>query len=205
MMTLINQFCKNIKVVAVIIISVLTAIVFLQHNQIEKKNKQIDKVTNNYLFYQEQYDCKDKETRLLKLNINEFKETSDSLIQHLNTVKKELKIKDKQLKQAQMQNQEIKLDTTIIVKDDDFIKEIKPNDLTSLIIIKKDSILTAKLNIINEQSLFISSKREYKNVYRNWFQRLIHFDYKKRNIYKYQIHNSNPIIKITKSRLIEID
>lgn len=205
MITLINQFCKNIKVVAVIIISVLTAIVFLQHNQIEKKNKQIDKVTNNYLFYQEQYDCKDKETRLLKLNINEFKETSDSLIQHLNTVKKELKIKDKQLKQAQMQNQEIKLDTTIIVKDNDFIKEIKPNDLTSLIIIKKDSILTAKLNIINEQSLFISSKREYKNVYKNWFQRLIHFDYKKRNIYKYQIHNSNPIIKITKSRLIEID
>lgn len=205
MITLINQFCKNIKVVAVIIISVLTAIVFLQHNQIEKKNKQIDKVTNNYLFYQEQYDCKDKETRLLKLNINEFKETSDSLIQHLNTVKKELKIKDKQLKQAQMQNQEIKLDTTIIVKDNDFIKEIKPNDLTSLIIIKKDSILTAKLNIINEQSLFISSKREYKNVYKNWFQRLIHFDYKKRNIYKYQIHNSNSIIKITKSRLIEID
>lgn len=205
MITLINQFCKNIKVVAVIIISILTAIVFLQHNQIEKKNKQIDKVTNNYLFYQEQYDCKDKETRLLKLNINEFKETSDSLIQHLNTVKKELKIKDKQLKQAQMQNQEIKLDTTIIVKDNDFIKEIKPNDLTSLIIIKKDSILTAKLNIINEQSLFISSKREYKNVYKNWFQRLIHFDYKKRNIYKYQIHNSNSIIKITKSRLIEID
>lgn len=205
MITLINQFCKNIKVVAVIIISILTAIVFLQHNQIEKKNKQIDKVTNNYLFYQEQYDCKDKETRLLKLNINEFKETSDSLIQHLNTVKKELKIKDKQLKQAQMQNQEIKLDTTIIVKDNDFIKEIKPNDLTSLIIIKKDSILTAKLNIINEQSLFISSKKEYKNVYKNWFQRLIHFDYKKRNIYKYQIHNSNSIIKITKSRLIEID
>lgn len=205
MITLINQFCKNIKVVAVIIISVLTAIVFLQHNQIEKKNKQIDKVTNNYLFYQEQYDYKDKETRLLKLNINEFKETSDSLIQHLNTVKKELKIKDNQLKQAQMQNQEIKLDTTIVVKDDDFIKEIKPNDLTSLIIIKKDSILTAKLNIINEQSLFISSKREYKNVYKNWFQRLIHFDYKKRNIYKYQIHNSNSIIKITKSRLIEID
>lgn len=205
MMILIDWFCKNIKVVAVIIISVLTAIVFLQHNQIEKKNKQIDKVTNNYLFYQEQYDCKDKETRLLKLNINEFKETSDSLIQHLNTVKKELKIKDKQLKQAQMQNQEIKLDTTIVVKDNDFIKEIKPNDLTSLIIIKKDSILTAKLNIVNEQSLFISSKREYKNVYKNWFQRLIHFDYKKRNIYKYQIHNSNSIIKITKSRLIEID
>lgn len=205
MVTLINQFCKNIKVVAVIIISVLTAIVFLQHNQIEKKNKQIDKVTNNYLFYQEQYDCKDKETRLLKLNIDEFKETSDSLIQSLNTVKKELKIKDKQLKQAQMQNQEIKLDTTIVVKDNDFIKEIKPNNLTSLIIIKKDSILTAKLNITNEQSLFISNKREYKNVYKNWFQRLIHFDYKKRNIYKYQIHNSNSIIKITKSRLIEID
>nr|DAE43801.1 MAG TPA: hypothetical protein [Caudoviricetes sp.] len=42
------------------------------------------------------------------------------------------------------------MDTTVVVQEDNFTKEIKPNNLTSLLIIKKDSFLTAKLDIKNE-------------------------------------------------------
>lgn len=203
--TIFGWFWKNIKIMAVIIISVLTAIIFYQDKQIKEKNRQIDRVTNNTLFYQEQLSDKDKEIRTLNLTIDEFKNTNDSIIQNIVNIQKELKIKDKELKQAQSQNQEINIDTTIVVGDKDFEKEIKPNELTSLIIIKKDSILTAKINIQNTQTLFISNKREYKNQYKNWFRRLIHFDFKKRDIYKYQIHNSNPLIKVKETRLITID
>lgn len=203
--TIFGWFWKNIKIMAVIIISVLTAIIFYQDKQIKEKNRQIDRVTNNTLFYQEQLSDKDKEIRTLNLTIDEFKNTNDSIIQNIVNIQEELKIKDKELKQAQSQNQEINIDTTIVVGDKDFEKEIKPNELTSLIIIKKDSILTAKINIQNTQTLFISNKREYKNQYKNWFRRLIHFDFKKRDIYKYQIHNSNPLIKVKETRLITID
>lgn len=203
--TIFGWFWKNIKVMAVIIISVLTAIIFYQGKQIKEKNRQIDRVTNNTLFYQEQLSDKDKEIRTLNLTIDEFKNTNDSIIQNIVNIQEELKIKDKELKQAQSQNQEINIDTTIVVGDKDFEKEIKPNELTSLIIIKKDSILTAKINIQNTQTLFISNKREYKNQYKNWFRRLIHFDFKKRDVYKYQIHNSNPLIEVKETRLITID
>lgn len=203
--TIFGWFWKNIKIMAVIIISVLTAIIFYQDKQIKEKNRQIDRVTNNTLFYQEQLSDKDKEIRTLNLTIDEFKNTNDSIIQNIVNIQEELKIKDKELKQAQSQNQEINIDTTIVVGDKYFEKEIKPNELTSLIIIKKDSILTAKINIQNTQTLFISNKREYKNQYKNWFRRLIHFDFKKRDIYKYQIHNSNPLIKVKETRLITID
>ena len=203
--TIFGWFWKNIKIMAVIIISVLTAIIFYQDKQIKEKNRQIDRVTNNTLFYQEQLSDKDKEIRTLNLTIDEFINTNDSIIQNIVNIQEELKIKDKELKQAQSQNQEINIDTTIVVGDKDFEKEIKPNELTSLIIIKKDSILTAKINIQNTQTLFISNKREYKNQYKNWFRRLIHFDFKKRDIYKYQIHNSNPLIKVKETRLITID
>lgn len=203
--TIFGWFWKNIKIMAVIIISVLTAIIFYQDKQIKEKNRQIDRVTNNTLFYQEQLSDKDKEIRTLNLTIDEFKNTNDSIIQNIVNIQEELKIKDKELKQAQSQNQEINIDTTIVVGDKDFEKEIKPNELTSLIIIKKDSILTAKINIQNTQTLFISNKREYKKQYKNWFRRLIHFDFKKRDIYKYQIHNSNPLIKVKETRLITID
>lgn len=203
--TIFGWFWKNIKVVAVIIISIFAAIIFYQGKQIKEKNRQIDRITNNTLFYQEQLSDKDKEIRTLNLTIDEFKNTNDSIIQNIVNIQKELKIKDKELKQAQSQNQEINIDTTIVVGDKDFEKEIKPNELTSLIIIKKDSILTAKISIQNTQTLFISNKREYKNQYKNWFRRLIHFDFKKRDVYKYQIHNSNPLIEVKETRLITID
>ena len=203
--TIFGWFQKNIKIMAVIIISILAAIVFYQGKQIKEKNREIDRVTNNTLFYQEQLSDKDKEIRTLNLTIGEFKNTNDSIIQNIVDIQKELKIKDKELKQAQSQNQEINIDTTIVVGDKDFEKEIKPNELTSLIIIKKDSILTAKISIKNSQTLFISNKREYKNQYKNWFRRLIHFDFKKRDVYKYQIYNSNPLIEVKETRLITID
>lgn len=203
--TIIGWFQKNIKIMAVIIISILAAIIFYQGKQIKEKNREIDRVTNNTLFYQEQLSDKDKEIRTLNLSIDEFKNTNDSIIQNIVNIQEELKIKDKQLKQAQQQNQEINIDTTIVVGDKDFEKEIKPNELTSLIIIKKDSILTAKISIKNSQTLFISNKREYRNQYKNWFRRLIHFDFKKRNVYKYQIHNSNPLIEVKETRLITIN
>lgn len=203
--TIFGWFWKNIKVVAVIIISIFAAIIFYQGKQIKEKNRQIDRITNNTLFYQEQLSDKDKEIRTLNLTIDEFKNTNDSIIQNIVNIQEELKIKDKELKQAQSQNQEINIDTTIVVGDKDFEKEIKPNELTSLIIIKKDSILTAKINIQNTQTLFISNKREYKNQYKNWFRRLIHFDFKKKDVYKYQIHNSNPLIEVKETRLITID
>lgn len=203
--TIFGWFWKNIKVVAVIIISIFAAIIFYQGKQIKEKNRQIDRITNNTLFYQEQLSDKDKEIRTLNLTIDEFKNTNDSIIQNIVNIQEELKIKDKELKQAQSQNQEINIDTTIVVGDKDFEKEIKPNELTSLIIIKKDSILTAKISIQNAQTLFISNKREYKNQYKNWFRRLIHFDFKKRDVYKYQIHNSNPLIEVKETRLITID
>ena len=203
--TIIGWFQKNIKIMAVIIISILAAIIFYQGKQIKEKNREIDRVTNNTLFYQEQLSDKDEEIRTLNLSIDEFKNTNDSIIQNIVNIQEELKIKDKELKQAQSQNQEINIDTTIVVGDKDFEKEIKPNELTSLIIIKKDSILTAKINIQNTQTLFISNKREYKNQYKNWFRRLIHFDFKKKDVYKYQIHNSNPLIEVKETRLITIN
>ena len=203
--TIFGWFWKNIKVMAVIIVSIFAAIIFYQGKQIKEKNRQIDRVTNNTLFYQEQLSDKDKEIRTLNLTIDEFKNTNDSIIQNIVNIQEELKIKDKELKQAQSQNQEINIDTTIVVGDKDFEKEIKPNELTSLIIIKKDSILTAKISIKNSQTLFISNKREYKNQYKNWFRRLIHFDFKKRDVYKYQIYNSNPLIEVKETRLITID
>ena len=158
---IINWFTNNFKVVAVCIIGIFTAIIFLQHNQLDKQNKELDRLNNNIQYYQEQRDSINNNNRVLQLTIEEFDNSQDSIIQKLNNTRKELNIKKKQLKQVQSQTQQIKVDTTIIVKENDFKEVIKPNNLTSIIIAKTDSILTAKIDIKNEQTLFIQSKREW--------------------------------------------
>lgn len=201
----INWVKQNFILIAVIIISILTAIVFLQRNEINSKNKEVDRLYNNIQYYQDMSDSVNDNNRMLLLNINELNNSNDSVIIELNNIRKDLKIKDKELKLAQSQTQQIKLDTSFVVKTDNFSYKIKPNNLTELLIERKDSILTAKLNIENQQTLFISSKKQYKNQYKNWFRRLLKFDFKKCYVHKYNIQNSNDLIKVTDTRVIQIN
>lgn len=200
----VSWFKKYYKIIAVIVISILTAILFYQHDQLQKKNLEIDRVTNNYEFYMKQTAESIQQNQVLQLTLNEYKETKDSLIQKIKATQKKLKIKEKELSQVQIQEQEIVHDTTVVVKSNDFEVEIKPNSLTSIIISKKDTLLKHHLDIRNSQTVFIGQKKIYKRQYKNWFQRLLHFDFKKKTIYKYQIDNSNKLIKIENTRIVEL-
>ena len=204
LLNFINLIKNNFQTIAVVVIMMLTAFLFIQHKELEQTKNVLDKVSSNYEYYMNKYSNVEEQNKVLQLNIEEYKETKDSLIQEIKTTQKKLKIKDKELQQTQAQKQEIKHDTTIIVKSNDFKLEIKPNSLTSIIINKKDSILTHNLDIKNQQTLFITNKRVYRNKYKNWFTRLLHFDWKKKNDIRYQIHNSNDLIQITDSRMIEV-
>ena len=201
----INRLSKNFKVLAVFIIGIFAAFVVLQHNQLKDKNKEIDRLNNNILYYQEQQDTLQNDNRVLRLTVDEFKDSKDSIVQQLNNVRKELNIKDKQLEQAQSQTQQIIVDTAIVVKENNFKEVIRPNELTSIIIAKTDSILTAKIDIKNTQTLFLSSKKVYKRQYKNWFRRLLKFDFKKQRVYRYTIKNSNELIKVTDTKLITLE
>lgn len=200
----VSWFKKYYKIIAVIVISILTAILFYQHDQLQKKNLEIDRVTNNYEFYMKQTAESIKQNQVLQLTLNEYKETKDSLIQKIKATQKKLKIKEKELSQVQIQQQEIVHDTTVVVKSNDFEVEIKPNSLTSIIISRKDTLLKHHLDIRNSQTVFVGQKKIYKRQYKNWFQRLLHFDFKKKTIYKYQIDNSNKLIKIENTRIVEL-
>ena len=195
---------QNFQIIAVTIAMVLAAFLFIKNKELEATRNTLDKVQSNYEYYMNKSSNVEEQNKILQFTIKEYKETNDSLINEIKTTQKKLKIKDKELQQTQIQKQEIKHDTTIIVKSNDFKLEIKPNNLTSIIINKKDSMLTHSLSIQNQQTLFITNKRIYRNKYKNWFIRLLHFDWKKKDNIEYQIHNSNDLIEITDSRMIEI-
>lgn len=205
LLNFINIIKNNFHTIAVTIIMMLTAFLFIQNNKLKATRDALDKVQSNYEYYMNKSSNVEQQNRVLQLTIEDYKETKDSLINEVKTTQKKLKIKEKELKQTQLQKQEIKHDTTVIVKSDNFQLEIKPNSLTSIIINKQDSLLTHKLSIKNTQTLYVTNNRVYRNKYKNWFVRLLHFDWKKKNNVEYQIHNSNDLIEITDSRMIELN
>ena len=205
LLNFINIIKNNFHTIAVTIIMMLTAFLFIQNNKLKATIDALDKVQSNYEYYMNKSSNVEQQNRVLQLTIEDYKETKDSLINEVKTTQKKLKIKEKELKQTQLQKQEIKHDTTVIVKSDNFQLEIKPNSLTSIIINKQDSLLTHKLSIKNTQTLYVTNNRVYRNKYKNWFVRLLHFDWKKKNNVEYQIHNSNDLIEITDSRMIELN
>lgn len=205
LLNFVNIIKNNFHIIAVTIIMMLTAFLFIQNNKLKVTRDTLDKVQSNYEYYMNKSSNVEQQNRVLQLTIEDYKETKDSLINEVKTTQKKLKIKEKELQQTQLQKQEIKHDTTVIVKSDNFQLEIKPNSLTSIIINKQDSLLTHKLSIKNTQTLYVTNNRVYRNKYKNWFVRLLHFDWKKKNNVEYQIHNSNDLIEITDSRMIELN
>lgn len=190
---------------AVIIIIGLTAFCFYQNKRINILDTELGQVTNNYEYYQSLTGKLKEQNRTLQLSIADLNNANDSLLQNALEVQKELKIKDKNLQQIQVINTQMKDTVTqIITKDVNFKEELKLNPLTTIIIERKDSILTAILDLRNSQILFVEEKKQYRNKYKNGFQRFLHFDWKKDRVRKYQIQNSNSLIKVTDTRVVEV-
>lgn len=201
-----NWFTNNFKVVTIGIISLLTVAIFILGSQLDKKNKEIDRLFNNVKAYEQLATDSKQLNTVLQLTVNELNNSKDSLIQQVEEARKELKVKNKNLQQAQVINTVIRDTVTkVITVDRNFNEELKINPLTTIKVTRTDSILTAKIDITNQQILFIEEKKEYKNKYKNGWIRFWHFDWKKIKTRKYQIINSNPIIKITDTRIIEIN
>lgn len=177
-----------------------------QGNKIKTQDARISQIYNNYKYYESQFNNTEKQNRVLQLTVNELKLSKDSLVQAVNKAKKELKVKDQNLKEAHVINTEMKDTTTvkIITKEVDFTKELKLNSLTTIIVSRKDSILTTILDLKNQQILIVEEKKEYRNKYKNGFVRFLHFDWKRDKVKKYSIINSNPLIKVTDTRVLEI-
>lgn len=205
-LSIINWCRKNFKVVAVGLISLLIATIFVQHNQLQKKDTEINRITSNVRTYQDIVSNNQNNNRTLQLTIEELNHSNDSLLLQLKQTQKELKIKDKNLTNANVINTEIKDSVKTVIKKEaiDFKEELKLNPLTTIIVERKDSILTAKIDLKNQQTILIYKKKKYKNFYKNGWVRFWHFDWKKIETKEYQIVNTNPLIKVTGTRIVEV-
>ena len=197
---------SKIKVLIIIVFSLLFINNIRLQNKVNSLDKEVARSINNASTWENIANSNIDNNNTLELTIQEYKNSNDSLIKVINDQQEKLNIKDNQL--YQITSTETIIRDTIVEKipinDTDFTIELKPNQLTTITVSRKDSIFTHTMEILNRQDLFIYTKKVYRNQYKNFFQRLIHFDFKKDKVNRYQIINSNDLIKVIDTRVINI-
>lgn len=202
------RMLRNI-VLSLLVASSLSFGIFY-HNKANKLSEELKIANNNIEAYQDIINDSQQASGVLKLDMNKLKEYNDKLIQQIDSIRKQNKIKSKELQVAATQKQILDVnkskgvggDIITIIKDSTYNDSIQYNNLTKIYYtIGKDSV-NVRLKLDNTQYLYIYKHKEYKNK-KNFFQRLFTFDWKKKYVYKYKIHNTNDLLKEDSVRVIE--
>ena len=182
----------------------------IYHNKANRLSEELKIANNNIEAYQDIINDSQQASGVLKLDMNKLKEYNDKLVQQIDSIRKQNKIKSKELQVAATQKQILDVnkskgvggDIITIIKDSTYNDSIQYNNLTKIYYtICKDSV-NVRLKLDNTQYLYIYKHKEYKNK-KNFFQRLFTFDWKKKYVYKYKIHNTNDLLKEDSVRVIE--
>ena len=197
---------SKVKIALIVLIGLLLGNNIRLQKKVNTLDEQVATALNNTQTWIDIANERADKSRVLQLTLDDFKHTNDSLIKLSRDQQKKLKIKDNQLRQVTSTETIIRDTITEVIpsKNKDFSVELKPNQLTTLKVARKDSILSHTMEILNHQDLFVYEQKTYRRQYKNWFIRLLHFDFKKDKISKYQIINSNDLIQVIDTRVINI-
>lgn len=198
------------------LLSLLVGLLVVFSINIYKQNKRLSKslemAQSNIEAYQGILNGSQQANNVLKLDMSQLRNINDSLIQKIDSVREQLKLKPKVIKTTATQTQTIYVTASKGVRGQDIIKTIQRdtvykdtiqiNPLTKVnYTIGKDTV-SVNLDIKNQQFLYVYKHRQYKNK-KSFIKRLFTLDFKKVDMYKYQIVNTNDIIKTSDVRVIE--
>lgn len=186
----------------------LTAIVYTQNVKINNLENDLSvSVINNKALLNNNNLLKDK-TRTLLLTVEHLNSVTDSVITKMNNVRKELKIKDKEIKELQYQLSTVSKTDTVYFRDTIFKKGVLIDTVLS------DKWYKLKLSLEHPSKITVSptfKSERYVNLYlkketinppkKCWIARLFQ---KKHNIIEAIIEEKNPYIKVEEQKYIKI-
>ena len=213
-MEILSWIIKNRKMLFKTICAASVAFCIWFGASLYKENKmlseRLEMAQNNVEAYQGLLEDSQQANNVLKLDMEQLREANDKVLREVDSVRQELKIKAKEIEFAATQKQVfcviqskgVRGDLVEILKDTVYNDSIKYNDLTTVkYTIGKDTV-SVGLDVQNTQYLYVYSHKEYKNK-KNFLQRLFTWDWKKVRKYKYNIVNTNDLLKTSDVRVIE--
>lgn len=200
---------RYIQIIAAILISVLGVTTYIQYEKVKSLNIELSiSKSNEKAFIEENNKLKDRNLAF-KFTIDQINYLNDSLITKMNEVRKELKIKDKDLKQMQYLLSTAQKTDTIVFRDTLFrdrnlqIDTLLGDSWYNIKLgLSYPNLITTTPTFKSEKYIVTSSRKETikppkKCAIARWFQ-------KKHKVVEVIIHEKNPYITNKETRFIEI-
>lgn len=204
---------SKVKLIAISISALLLIGGALFVNGIISQNKSLRednyRLTNNVSQYESLAAGLRSGNRVLRLFRDDLRHSNDSLIQEIEKIKKSRKSpENKPGSITAGGNTSIDANDTVIIDNTvDFKLDttVYYNEFTkSTIKIEKDSLFSG-IKVNNTQVLYVYPQREYVNKYKNGWRRFWNFDYKKTEVVRYELINTNDLIKVDDFRVYKIE
>ena len=197
----------NIGIIILVISTLLGICIMYSTNKKLKQELEVS-IANEKAFAEENSGLRDK-NRAFQLTVEQLEYFNDSLITKMNEVRKELKIKDKNLKQMQYLLSEAQKRDTVVFRDTIFRDpELKVDTLLSdnwyqiKLGLRYPNTIITEPKFISEKYVIVDYKKETVNppkkcAIARWFQR-------KHKVVEVEVVEKNPYIENKKQRFIEI-
>lgn len=196
---------ENLKTFVIVLLSVLVLVFYTTSHNMEKK---YSVAMENIKAYDSQLASSKDHISAYKLTINQLSYFQDSILKEMDNIRKELKVKDKNLQSiTYISSQATKTDTINLV-DTVFVKDLKLDTLL------KDDWYSMKLSlsypstIVTEPSfrsdkyIVVSEKKETLNPPKKFF--LFRLFQKKHKILHIEVVEKNPYISEGNGKFVEI-
>lgn len=167
---------------------------------------------NNIEAYQGLLDSSQQANNVLRLDIKDLQNQKDEALHRVDSIRRLLKLKPKTISVAATQSQIINVNDSkgveggnilTILKDTIYQDSIKYNPLTTVYYTIGTDTVNIGLKVENDMYFYLYTERQYKNK-KNFIKRLFTWDWKKVTIHKYDIYNTNDIIKTDNVRVVEV-
>ena len=197
-----------IGAIIAVIITALSTTTAIMNNRIKKLNREVAEAVTNIKAYELENSALKDDTIEFQYTIEQLNYSKDSLNQRINKLRKELKIKDKDIQKLQYIVSENQKKDSIVVRDTVFIKDVKvdttlTDDWSKLHLqLKYPNTVIADYSFKNESLVTTYLKKEilntpHKCAFIRWFQ-------KKHKVIHVEINEQNPYCETKEQRFINI-
>lgn len=200
---------KYIRICVIVLVSLLAISTYTFYNKNQSLKEELSVLMSNQRAFIAENDSLKEENKVFKFTVEQLNYYNDSILQKMNDVRRELKIKDKNIKQLQyLLSVSTKKDTVLFT---DTIFRDKSLALDTIIGdkwyniklgLKYPNLIYTEPTFTSEKYIIVNKKKETVNPPKKFF--LFRWFQRKHWVMEVHIKEKNPYIKEIDNKFVEI-